>query len=234
MSPGHHCPITQSAIQPILCLVSFTSSEAECGQTPNDPSGQGFPVDLHAGHPAPEVPSVAYPGPQPDRIVGGQLNPADVTFGHLSVAQEQLGHAAFPVIRRSDELPRVRLNPTVGQVGSETEASALGKAHKQSLGVYHPEVHTPTSRVVVHDGPCVALVIYPREDSDGVACVQLAVLRNLDVAVGASVEVVSAVRAVVGAWDGPDVDQSPLSGSPLYFSPFVAQTQREHCYRSQP
>ena len=188
-----------------LAPQELTANKASAAAGRDLVGAQGDAVNLQAGDSSLEVAPVPDPRAHARRVVGRESNPADAFARHGGSVHEQLGGPSRVVVGGADVLPLVWGHATAQQGRRESARAPTRKAHEQSSGSDHPQVHAPGARVVVEDRPRPSLVIHPRQDRDGPAGVQFACVRELYVAASVPEEFVRGVAAAVGSWGCPDV-----------------------------
>ena len=109
------------------------------------------------------------------------------------------------VIGSAHILPAVTLDSSAYQSGGKVFGSAFCKTNEQSSVSNHPEMDTPSARMVVKNGPCPTLMVNPSENSDRFPRVQFAEVRELDEAVFSPQELVASSAPSVGARRRSDI-----------------------------
>ena len=172
-------------------------------------SRQGNSVHLHTRDATTEVTSVSSVvlGTHSHRIVGGQLEASNTSFGYETVIHEELGISSPLVVGRTDELPATMFHTTVyHRCGLTTIASC--EADEQLPGWCHPEVNTPSSWVVVEDRSRSSGVLYPSQKGHGILGVQFASVSELSITVYSAKESVGTSTCFIGTTSRTYTDKS--------------------------
>lgn len=163
--------------------MKLTFAEASLLLAQNLSPRQRATIYLHAGDTATEVTSVTNPGSHTHVIVGGDLESTDSSSSYETVVDEELGNACPLVVGGTYKLPSARSHAMGDNRGGKSTI-ALDESSEECPWRYHPEVHPPASRVVIEDGSRSSVMLYPRQQSDGVSGVKFpSSVRELNVAV---------------------------------------------------
>ena len=92
-------------------------------------------------------------------------------------------------------------------------------------------MYAPAVWHVVKDGSRASLVIDPRQECDGTLGVQPTTIREQNVTVASSVEMVRTVACSVWSWRGTDVTyDSARIATKTYILTLYSTIERENCY----
>lgn len=151
-------------------------------------SGQSDVIKYYAGQTSLEKPGALDFGSKSDWKVSCQLDFSDNFSFNQSIVYIKPGHACALLVRGCNVVPASAIY-SVNKRRSQPTTSASDKSHEQLSWANHPDLHPLSLRVIVNKWSRF-LGVHPQRYCNGFHCVQCTVVRELNIAVRASEELI--------------------------------------------